>query len=339
MREAILYERLNDKRVRCHTCAHRCMIAPGGRGICGVRENVDGKLYSLVYGRVVARDVDPIEKKPLFHFFPATRAYSIATVGCNFTCLNCQNHFISQYPREHGGRIIGEEVSPDQIVSEALKAGCRSIAYTYNEPTVAIDFYLDVMRLAQEEGLANVWVSNGYFSAEAADLISPYLDGINIDLKGISNDFYRQIAGGNLRPVVNSIERMHRSGVWVEVTTLVIPGLNDSSDQLRWTAEAICGISPRIPWHISRFFPAYRMVDRPPTPIPTLKRAYEIGRKVGLYYVYIGNVPGEGEVTRCPNCGAKLITRAGFLVRENRLRDGKCPECGAEIDGVWFTGG
>ena len=339
MREAILYERLNDKRVRCHTCAHRCMIAPGGRGICGVRENVDGKLYSLVYGRVVARDVDPIEKKPLFHFFPATRAYSIATVGCNFTCLNCQNHFISQYPREHGGRIIGEEVSPDQIVSEALKAGCRSIAYTYNEPTVAIDFYLDVMRLAQEEGLANVWVSNGYFSAEAADLISPYLDGINIDLKGISNDFYRQIAGGNLRPVVNSIERMHRSGVWVEVTTLVIPGLNDSSDQLRWTAEAICGISPRIPWHISRFFPAYRMVDRPPTPIPTLKRAYEIGREVGLYYVYIGNVPGEGEVTRCPNCGAKLITRAGFLVRENRLRDGKCPECGAEIDGVWSTGG
>jgi len=338
MKEAILYERLNDGRVRCHACAHRCTISPGERGICAVRENVDGKLVSLVYGRVIARDVDPIEKKPLFHFFPATRAYSIATVGCNFRCLNCQNHFISQYPREHGGRIMGDRVSPEEIVADAAASGCRSIAYTYTEPTVAIGFYLDVMRLAKEEGIANVWVSNGYFSAEAAELISPYLDGINIDLKGISSDFYREIAGGNLRPVINSIERILRAGVWVEVTTLVIPGRNDSPDQLRWTAEAIYGISPRIPWHISRFFPAHRLVDRPPTPISTLKLAYEIGRDVGLSYVYLGNVPGEGEVTRCPECGADLITRAGFLVRENRIRDGTCPDCGAEIDGVWFTG-
>jgi len=214
--------------------------------------------------------------------------------SCNFRCLNCQNHFISQYPREHGGRIVGDRVSPEEIVADAAASGCRSIAYTYTEPTVAIGFYLDVMRLAKEEGIANVWVSNGYFSAEAAELISPYLDGINIDLKGISSDFYREIAGGNLRPVINSIERILRAGVWVEVTTLVIPGRNDSPDQLRWTAEAIYGISPRIPWHISRFFPA--------------------------------------------QCGADLITRAGFLVRENRIRDGTCPDCGAEIDGVWFTG-
>jgi len=338
MKEAILYERLNDGRVRCHACAHRCTISLGERGICAVRENVDGRLVSLVYGRVIARDIDPIEKKPLFHFFPATRAYSIATVGCNFTCQNCQNHFISQYPREHGGRIVGEEVSPEEIVADAAASGCRSIAYTYTEPTVAIEFYLDCMRLAKEEGLANVWVSNGYFSAETAELISPLLDGINIDLKGISNDFYREIAGGNLRPVLNSIERVFRAGVWVEVTTLVIPGLNDSPDELRWTAEAIYGVSPRIPWHISRFFPAYRLVDRPPTPISTLKRAYEIGREVGLSYVYLGNVPGEGEVTRCPECNAPLILRSGFLVRENRLLDGRCPDCGAKIDGVWFTG-
>jgi len=339
MKEAILYERLNDGRVRCHACAHRCTISPGERGICAVRENVDGKLVSLVYGRVIARDVDPIEKKPLFHFFPATRAYSIATVGCNFKCLNCQNHFISQYPREHGGRIVGDQVSPEEIVSDAARSGCRSIAYTYTEPTVAIEFYLDVMRLAKEEGLANVWVSNGYFAAEAAEMITPLLDGINIDLKGISDEFYREVAGGNLRPVVNSIERMSRAGVWVEVTTLIIPGLNDSPDQLRWTAEVIYGSSPRIPWHISRFFPAYRLVDRPPTPISTLKLAYEIGRDVGLSYIYIGNVPGEGEVTRCPECGAALIIRAGFLARENRLKEGRCPDCGAEIDGVWFTGG
>jgi len=282
-------------------------------------------------------DVDPIEKKPLFHFYPGTRAYSIATVGCNFCCLNCQNAYISQYPREHAGRVLGDVVDAEELVKDAVAQGCHTVAATYNEPTVAIEFALDVMRAARAVGLRTVWVTNGYFTAEAAEQIVPLLDAANIDLKGINNETTHQITGGNVRPVINTIERLQRAGVWVEVTTLVIPGINDSLDELRWTAEAICGISPAIPWHISRFFPAYRLVDRPPTPVETLQAAYRIGQDVGLRYVYLGNVPGEGEQTRCPSCGAKVIHRAGYVVRQHRLLDGRCPECGEEVDGVWFT--
>ena len=338
MKEAMLYEKLGDGRVRCNLCAHRCVISPGHRGICAVRENRDGTLYSLVYGKAISLAVDPIEKKPLFHFLPGSRAYSIATVGCNFTCLNCQNYTISQYPREHNGQVIGEEITPAEIVTDAVERGCQTIAYTYTEPTIFFEYAYDTARLAHEKGLRNVFVSNGYMTEEAAEKIIPYLDGINIDLKGISDEFYRKIAGGTLRPVLRSIERFHRAGVWVEVTTLIIPGMNDSDDDLRWIAEAIYGISPTIPWHISRFYPAYRLRDVPPTPVATLRRAREIGREVGLRYVYMGNVPGEGESTYCPHCGAKLIKRIGFAVVENRLQDGHCPKCGAPIDGVFLTG-
>ena len=331
--EAMLYERREDGRARCAVCSHRCTIDPGARGICAVRENVDGRLVSLVYGRLVARDVDPIEKKPLYHFYPGTRAYSIATVGCNFVCKNCQNAYISQYPREHAGRIVGDPASPDEIVADAVSAGCHTIAYTYTEPTVAVEFALDCMRPAREAGLANVWVSNGYFTAETAEAIVPYLDGVNIDLKGITNEVYREISGGNVRPVLDTIERLFLAGVWVEVTTLVIPGFNDSPDELRWTAEAIRGVSPEIPWHLSRFFPAYRLVDRPPTPIETLEEARQIAGEVGLQHVYLGNVPGEGEETRCAACDARLIRRAGYLVCESRVRDGACPDCGAPLPG------
>ena len=338
MREAMLYDRLADGRVRCHVCSHRCVIEPGGRGICAVRENVDGTLTSLVYGRLIARDVDPIEKKPLYHFYPGTRAYSIASVGCNFTCLHCQNHYISQYPREHAGRVIGDEIPAEEVVSDAVANGCRSIAYTYTEPTVAIEYVLDVMRLAKDEGLSNAWVSNGYFTEETLAVIGPYLDAINVDLKGISNRVYREIIGGNVRPVLGSIERLTEAGIWVEVTTLVIPGVNDDPNELRWTAEAIVGISPRIPWHVSRFFPAYRLVDRPPTPVETLERAFRVGREAGLRYVYLGNIPGEGEETRCTECGERLIERSGYRIRENRMSEGACPGCGAPVDGVWFPG-
>ena len=300
-----------------------------------MRENVDGTLASLIYGRLVAREVDPIEKKPMFHFLPGSRAYSIATVGCNFSCQNCQNHFISQYPRQHDGRLVGDTVSAEDVVAGAVEARCASIAYTYAEPTIAIEFYLEVMQRSRDAGLANVWVSNGYFTREASDLFLPTLDGINIDLKGISDEFYHHVVGANVRPVLDSIERTHNAGVWVEVTTLVIPGLNDSDDDLHWTAEAVAGISPAIPWHVSRFFPAHRMIERPPTPIATLERARRIGQASGLDYVYIGNVPGEGEDTRCPECGVRVVARAGHVVRENRLRDGRCPECGATVDGVW----
>ena len=300
-----------------------------------MRENVDGTLASLIYGRLVAREVDPIEKKPMFHFFPGSRAYSIATVGCNFSCQNCQNHFLSQYPRQHDGRLVGDAASAEDVVAGAVEAGCAAVAYTYAEPTIAIEFYLEVMQRAREAGLANVWVSNGYFTREASDLFLPTLDGINIDLKGISDEFYHHVVGANVRPVLDSIERTHNAGVWVEVTTLVIPDLNDSDDDLHWTAEAVAGISPAIPWHVSRFFPAHRMIERPPTPIATLERARRIGQASGLDYVYIGNVPGEGEDTRCPECGVRVVARAGYVVRENRLRDGRCPECGVTVDGVW----
>ena len=337
MSEAILYERLTDQRVRCHVCSHCCVIGEGESGVCCVRRNVDGKLMSLVYERAIAQEVDPIEKKPLFHFYPGTLAYSVATVGCNFTCLNCQNNYISQYPREHAGRIIGDRVPAAQLVAAAVESGSHTIAYTYTEPTIAIEYVLETMKLAKDEGLANVWVSNGYFTAEAAELIIPYLDGANIDLKGISDRIYHDVIGGNVRPVLNTIERLHDAGVWVEVTTLVIPGVNDSHDELHWTAEAVVGISLRIPWHISRFFPAHRMVDRPPTPVDRLEEACRIGRDAGLRYVYLGNVPGEGEVTLCPQCGAPVVLRSGYRVRENRLNEGACPECSEPIDGVWFA--
>jgi len=339
VKEAILYERIPGEAVRCRVCAHGCRVAPGALGRCGVRGNDGGTFYSTVYGLLVARDVDPIEKKPLFHFHPGSRAYSISTVGCNFTCRNCQNHFISQYPHEHGGRVAGDAAEPGEIVEDAVRRGCRSIAYTYTEPTIALEFYLEVMRQAKDAGLANVWVSNGYFTREAADAIVPLLDGINVDLKGISDEFYRDVAGGDVGPVLDSIRRVHEGGVWLEVTTLLIPGMNDAEDELRRTAEAVAAVSPSIPWHVSRFFPAFRMLRLPPTPVETLERARRIGRDVGLHYVYVGNVPGEGEETRCPSCGAIAIRRRGYVVLENRLAGGACPSCGTRVDGVWDAAG
>lgn len=336
--EAVLYTKKGDGGVRCGLCAHGCLIPIDARGLCGVRENRGGTLQSLVFGRLVSRETDPIEKKPLYHFLPGSRAYSIATVGCNFACHNCQNHFISQYPKLHEGRLIGDTMTADDVVREAADSGSRSIAYTYTEPTIALEFYLGVMRAAREADLANVWVSNGYFSKEAFDLLAPRLDAINIDLKGITDEFYRRVAGANVRPVLDSIERVHDAGVWVEVTTLVIPGHNDSDDALHWTAEALVGISPLIPWHVSRFFPAFRMIDRPATPVATLERAVEIGRAAGLKYVYLGNVSGQGEDTFCPQCRTKVIDRTGYSIRANRLRDGRCPDCDAAVDGVWEFG-
>jgi len=335
MTEAMLYDRIDEGKVHCRLCAHGCTIDKGRRGVCGVRQNIRGRLESLVYGRIVARDVDPIEKKPLFHFDPGSRAYSIATVGCNFTCANCQNHYISQYPSEHAGRILGDAATSTEIVCDALDSGCHSIAYTYSEPTIAFEFVLETMRAAQAAGLSNVWVSNGYFSHDAFDELRPWLDAINVDLKSISDATYHALCGAGVRPVIASIERLVAAGIWTEVTTLVIPGVNDSREELRWIAEAIVGISPEIPWHISRFFPAHRLVDRGPTPIGTLEAACRIGRGVGLQHVYIGNVPGEGKTTHCAACGEAVIRRSGFRVRENRLNEGRCPACQMPVAGVW----
>ena len=335
MNESMFYEMLDENGVCCSLCNHRCKIRRGKRGICGVRENRGGKLYSLVYAKVIAEHIDPIEKKPLFHFQPGSRAFSIGTVGCNFHCKHCQNFDISQYPHEHGGEIIGQDRKPEQIVAAAKNAGCKTIAYTYTEPTIFYEFAYDTAVLAQKQGIKNVFVSNGYMSTEAAHKIAPYLDAINIDIKAFTDKFYKDVCGARLKPVLETSQLMKDLGVWVEVTTLIIPGLNDGEQELRDIAGFVKGIGPEIPWHVSKFYPAYKLVDRPPTPVATLRRAFQIGMKEGLRYVYEGNVLGEGgENTYCYACGALLIERYGLDLTANRLQNGKCPECGAKIDGV-----
>lgn len=333
MHEARLYEKLDDRKVKCFLCCQYCTIYPGKRGICAVRENNHGTLYSLVYGKVVARHVDPIEKKPFFHFYPGSHSYSIATVGCNFRCLHCQNFEISQYPKQNTG-IPGEQMSPEDVVGEAARAGCESISYTYTEPTIFFEFAYDCARLAHKKGIRNVFVSNGYSSPDAARLIAPYLDADNIDLKG-DDSFYRKVVGARLQPVLDTIKLMKDLGVWVEVTTLIIPDYNDSDEFLTFAAEFIKSVDAAIPWHVNQFHPTYKLIDKPRTPPGTLKRAVEIGLKAGLKYVYEGNVPGAGgENTLCPSCGAVLIERIGFSLTHVTMEDSRCSKCGARIDGI-----
>jgi pyruvate formate lyase activating enzyme len=334
MKEAMFYEKLGEKKVRCFLCAHHCHIQEGKRGICYVRENIGGTLYSLVYGKVISMNIDPIEKKPLFHFLPASTSFSIATVGCNFRCEHCQNFEISQYPKEHED-IPGNEVTPEDIVEAAVRNGCESISYTYTEPTIYFEFAYDCARLAREKGIRNIFVSNGYTSSEAVEVIAPYLDGNNIDLKG-SDDFYKKVCGARLEPVKETIRGMRKRGVWVEVTTLIIPDYNDSDEDLRDIAQFIVSVDPAIPWHVTQFYPTYKIMDKPRTPVKTLQKAREIGYAAGLKYVYEGNVPGEGgENTYCASCKEPLIKRFGFHIGEIRMKGEKCPKCGAVIDGVW----
>jgi pyruvate formate lyase activating enzyme len=337
MKEALLYDKLADGRTACRLCRHRCRIEAGARGLCGVRENRGGALYSLVYGRLVARHVDPIEKKPLFHFLPGSLSYSIATVGCNFRCRFCQNADIAQLPNDRGGAIAGERCEPEAVVRAAERSGCRSIAYTYTEPTVFFEFARDTARLARERGLRNVFVTNGYMTSEAVALIAPVLDAANVDLKAFSPRFYREVCGARLKGVLRTLGRLKARGVFVEVTTLLVPGLNDDRRELRELAAFLAGdLGPETPWHISRFHPDYRMTDRPPTPVETLREAREIGRAAGLKFVYTGNVPGDpGENTFCPGCGEILIARRGFQVAAVRLQAGGCGRCGAAVAGVW----
>ncbi len=337
MKEALFYEKSEGGKVRCGLCRFRCLIADGKRGICGVRENRGGILYSLVYAKSIAEQVDPIEKKPLFHFLPGSLSFSVATMGCNFRCRHCQNYTISQLPREDG-RILGTELMPDEIVERALAADCRSISYTYTEPTIFFEYAYDTAVIAHRKGLKNVFVTNGYISEEALKFIHPYLDAANIDLKAFTDSFYREVVGGaKLEEVLASIRLYKKLGIWVELTTLIIPGLNDSDEELTSLARFIvdevgCG----TPWHVSRFYPTYLMTDRPGTPLATVRRARQIGIAAGLRYVYEGNIPGEaGENTNCPQCHARLISRCGFSIEENTLRRGACPSCGFILDGVW----
>jgi len=336
MRQARFWEGMGDHKVQCHLCAHECKIDAGKRGLCHVRENQEGVLYTLVYGRVIAENVDPIEKKPLYHFLPGSRSFSIATVGCNFMCLHCQNYDISQYPRTHEGRIPGKDRTPQEIVALALASRSASISYTYVEPTIFMEYALDVAREARAQGLRNVFVSNGYMTEVSATALAEFIDGDNVDLKSMRDDFYRKVCKARLQPVLDTIPRLKQAGVWLEVTTLVIPGYNDSDEELTEIAQFIKGVDPGIPWHVSAFYPTHQMLDRPRTPPATLFRAREIGLQAGLRYVYTGNIPGEGvENTYCYQCGELLIQRLGYSIRTFKIEDGKCPQCQAEIDGVW----
>ncbi len=324
-----------DKKVRCSLCSHRCLIASGKRGICAVRENRDGVLYSLVYDKVIAQNIDPIEKKPLFHFLPGSRSFSIATPGCNFHCKHCQNADISQLPHDHGGVIVGDNIPPAAIVESAQTQRCKSISYTYTEPTIYFELAYDTARLAAEAGLKNVFVTNGYITPEALNVIRPYLHAANIDLKGFSDEFYKHICGARLQPVLDAIRLYKELGIWIEITTLVIPGHNDSDEQLTSIAQFIKSVGEDIPWHVSRFYPTYKLVDQPVTPLATLTRARQIGIDAGLLHVYEGNVPGQGEDTICPGCKQTVVKRIGFTVQENQIIDGKCKQCKTKIAGVW----
>ena len=336
MKEAFLYQRLSEGRVRCDLCAHHCLIREGQRGKCGVRENRGGTLQSLVHGRPVALHVDPIEKKPLFHFLPGSLSFSLATVGCNLTCRHCQNSEISQMPAEQG-RIAGDPVEPGEILRAALVHGCASISYTYTEPTVFAEYVLDIAGPAREQGLGNVLVSNGFMTPATTAKLGPLIDAANIDLKAFTESFYKDICGARLGPVLESILGLRAEGVFIELTTLLIPGLNDSEEELDQLAGWIAAQpGPETPWHVSRFHPTYRLLDRPPTPAASLERAARAGRRAGLKHIYLGNAPGlGGEDTLCAGCGARLIARRGFSVVENRLRQGACPDCGQALAGVF----
>jgi pyruvate formate lyase activating enzyme len=334
--EALLYEKLDDQKVRCNLCQHRCLIASGKRGLCGVRENRGGVLESLVYAKLVAKHVDPIEKKPLFHVLPGSLSYSIATVGCNFSCRFCQNANIAQLPKDHNGRIVGEHFPPEKVVQEAIISGSKTIAYT--EPTVFFEYALDTAKLARKKGLRNVFVTNGYATPEAVMLAGPYLDAANVDLKAFNKPFYKDLVGAKLEKVLETIKCLSQAGVFLEITTLLIPQANDDPKELADLAAWIVdNLGPQTPWHISRFHPTYRLTDRGPTPLQSLLDARQIGKDAGLYHVYTGNIPGQGgEETLCHNCGHLLIDRVGYRILANNLaKGGTCPSCQTKAAGIW----
>ncbi len=339
MREAMFWEKAGEGRVRCGLCRFHCLIGSGKRGRCGVRENRDGSLYSLVYGKCVAENVDPIEKKPLFHVHPGSHSYSIATVGCNFRCRHCQNYQIAQWPHEREG-IPGTDRTPAAIVAAAAESGCATIAYTYTEPTIFFEYAYDTAVLARRHGIKNVFVTNGYTSTAALEAIAPHLDAANVDLKAFSEKFYREVAGATLAGVLDCLRDYRRLGIWLEVTTLLIPGWNDDEGELRQLAEFLVReLGREVPWHVSAFHPTYRMLDRPPTSAASLGRAAAIGREAGLCYVYVGNLPlAGGEDTLCPHCGSVVIRRRGFRLAEMALRGNCCRHCGGGIAGIGLDG-
>lgn len=336
--KTLVYKTLENSVTECGICNHFCRIEDGKRGICGVRENRQGVLHSLVFPKVVARSIDPVEKKPLYHVKPGSFSYSVATEGCNFKCDFCQNSDIAQMPSEKGRLIRGAEITPEQIVAQALHAKCMSIAYTYTEPTVFFELAWETSKIAHEKGLLNVFVTNGYMSREVLEMISPFLDAANVDLKSFSDKFYRKYCKARLEPVKENLRFMKSSGIVLEVTTLLIPGLNDSAEELDLIAGFIANeLGPEVPWHISRFHPAYRMTSPGRTPGETLERAWQAGKDAGLYHVYLGNAPEIGrEDTCCHFCSAVLVKRHAYEVQVRvEPGTGKCPSCGTRVYGLY----
>ncbi|MBU0684071.1 MAG: AmmeMemoRadiSam system radical SAM enzyme [Candidatus Omnitrophica bacterium] len=334
-KEAMLWEKCEGDEIHCYLCAHHCIVPESGFGFCAVRQNIKGCLYTYTYGRAIADTVDPIEKKPFYHFLPGTYAYSIATAGCNFRCSFCQNWTISQLS-VMGGKIEGYELLPEKIARNALEKSCRSISCTYTEPTIFFEYAYDVCRIAKDNGLYNTFVTNGFMTKKAIDVMAGYIDAANVDLKFFQNSSYEKICKGRLQPVLDSIQYMKDKGIWIEITTLVVPGVNDSDKELKDIAGFIAKIDKSIPWHISRFHPDYKDMELLPTSMLLLNRAFEIGKAAGLEYVYLGNV-AQKTGTLCPGCGELLIKRAGFnaVCQPNFLKSGRCGSCGKSISGIW----
>jgi len=332
MKECYCYKSLDSKKVKCFACAHNCIILDGKIGICEVRENIDGKLYSKVYDKIIAMHIDPIEKKPFYHFLPESQAFSIGTIGCNFNCKFCQNHDIS-FPGEK--KIIsGEKISPVEIVNLALKNNCECIAYTYTEPTIFLELVHDTCKIAKEKKLKNVLVTNGYLTIESLDLLSKYIDAMNIDLKSFSEDFYKKNCKSKLAPVLNTIREAHKRKIWIEITTLLIEGENTTDDEIRNIAKFISSVDKNIPWHISRFFPMHKMKNVPPTSLDILKKAQIIGKEEGLNYVYIGNTNINSD-TFCPKCRKTLISRHAYRTIIEGIDNNSCKYCKTKIDGIF----
>jgi pyruvate formate lyase activating enzyme len=329
--EAMLWKAEGDD-VICNLCAHRCRIGQDERGLCGVRVNSGGRLFTLVYGKLISRAIDPIEKKPLYHFLPGTRSYSIATAGCNFFCDFCQNWQISQMTHENG-TIYGEDCTPEDVARDAKAQGCESISYTYTEPTIFFEFAYDTARIAKKMGLKNAFVTNGFQTPETIEKMVSVIDAANVDLKAFSDEFYKERCRARLAPVLKAIKLMYAGGIFIEITTLVVPGENDTRDELKQIAGFIASVSPDIPWHVSRFHPQYKQSDKDWTRSDKIFEALEIGKEQGLKYVYAGNLPaGKYEHTYCPHCGALVIERSGFSSRSSGLSGSKCSACGEDLN-------
>ena len=351
MHEAILYKKLENKKVMCTACKQKCVIAPNHTGICGVRQNKDGKLFLLVYGKASAVNIDPVEKKPLYHFLPGTSIFSLGTVGCNFACTFCQNWNLSQAAKDLRFKLLkekkpevmdielskfGYELSPKKIVEMCVERNIPSIAYTYNEPTIFFEYLYDASKLAHKSGIKNVLVTNGYESDESLEMLKGYVSAMNIDLKSFNDEFYRKICQAKLEPVLETIKKSHELGIWIEITTLLIPGKNDSEEEVKKIAEFIAGIDKNIPWHISAFHPEYKMTDVPSTSTNFIHKSYNIGKKSGLNYVYVGNIiDDERSGTYCQKCSTLLIRRRGYSSDIEKIQDGKCMKCNEKIAGVW----